>query len=158
MRNFHENVAAGAALPRNVQFPDISVEEIGFLEQFRATGYLWLRLLGSAGTPLPRLALGNLQRRGLTLSSNTPPRLLAPKSTAQFTGKKRWRKLFFKKSVSSNEFSLRDPNSVGDSASFEMCLVLIEVLWIWVFSARSFGFFLIFFSMFFSSWYVYRQK
>ena len=58
MRNFHENVAAGAALPRNVQFPDISVEEIGFLEQFRATGYLWLRLLGSAGTPLPRLATG----------------------------------------------------------------------------------------------------
>ena len=40
MRNFHENVAAGAALPRNVQFPDISVEEIGFLEQFKAIGYL----------------------------------------------------------------------------------------------------------------------
>ena len=58
MRNFHENVAAGAALPRNVQFPDISVEEIGFLEQFRATGYLSLRVLGSPATPLSRLATG----------------------------------------------------------------------------------------------------
>ena len=27
------------ALPRNVQFPDISVEEIGFLEQLRAAGW-----------------------------------------------------------------------------------------------------------------------
>ena len=51
MMNFHENVAAGAALPRNVQFPDISVEEIGFLEQFRATGYLWVRALGWSATP-----------------------------------------------------------------------------------------------------------
>ena len=53
MRKFHENVAAGAALPRNVQFPDISVEEIGFLEQFKATGYWWLRVLGWGATPLP---------------------------------------------------------------------------------------------------------
>ena len=44
MEIFHENVAAGPALPRNFQFPDISVEEIGFLEQFKATGCLWLRL------------------------------------------------------------------------------------------------------------------
>ena len=54
MRNFHENVAAGAALPRNVQFPDISVEEIGFLEQVRATGCLVPRLLGWGARPLPR--------------------------------------------------------------------------------------------------------
>ena len=46
MKIFHENVAAGAALPRNVQFPDISVEEIGFLDQLWATGYWWLRVLG----------------------------------------------------------------------------------------------------------------
>ena len=46
MKNFDENVAAGAALPRNVQFPEISVEEIGFLEQFKALGYLWRCLLG----------------------------------------------------------------------------------------------------------------
>ena len=48
MKIFHENVAAGAALPRNVQFPDISVEEIGFLEQFNAAGCLIPCLLGSA--------------------------------------------------------------------------------------------------------------
>ena len=33
MRKFDENLAAGAALPRNVQFPDISDEQIGFLDE-----------------------------------------------------------------------------------------------------------------------------
>ena len=48
MENFHENIAAGAALARNLQFPDISVEEIGFLEQVRATGCLVPRLRDGA--------------------------------------------------------------------------------------------------------------
>ena len=31
-------------------FPDISVKEIGFLEQFKALGYLWLCALGWGAT------------------------------------------------------------------------------------------------------------
>ena len=57
MRYFHENVAAGAALPRNVQFPDISVEEIGFLELSKATGAMVLR-----SKSLPAKGLGGKVR------------------------------------------------------------------------------------------------
>jgi len=45
--NFHENVAAGAALPRNVQFPDISVEEICFApwaEQAHGAPHFYLNI------------------------------------------------------------------------------------------------------------------
>ena len=64
-------------------FPDISVKEIGFLEQFKATGRSVLRLLKSAA----RRFSSNLQRRGFSLSSNTPSREEGREGSEQFRRK-----------------------------------------------------------------------